>query len=165
MTGPEELEHAVDDAAPKPCTRLVPPVWFFAALLVMGAAHTWLPGPVIVPWPWNLLGILPALTGACLAIAAWLQFWLRQTTVNPLGASSALVTDGVFGYTRNPMYLGMTLILAGAALGLGSLVPWVAVVPFPFWIHFCFVRAEERALSERFGGEFEAYRGRTRCWV
>jgi protein-S-isoprenylcysteine O-methyltransferase Ste14 len=158
-------EPAQEDNAPRPCSGIVPPIWFLAAVVTMALAHFFLPGAYLAAWPWNLLGALPTLAGITVSVTAWLQFRFRQTTVNPYGASASLVTDGIYRYTRNPMYLGMTLILAGTALGLGSLTPWLAAVVFPFWLYGCFIRAEEAALAARFGEEFEEYRRRTRCWV
>ena len=63
------------------------------------------------------------------------------------------------------MYLGMTTVLAGLALCLGSTTPWAVVLVFPLWLQGCFIRAEERALTERFGDQFLAYRARTRRWL
>jgi protein-S-isoprenylcysteine O-methyltransferase Ste14 len=108
---------------PRPCSRIMPPLWFLAALAVMVAVHFWLPILKVVPWPWNLLGTVPIVYGVAIAVIARQQFARRQTTIKPYAASAVLVTDGVFGWTRNPMYLGMSSVLVGAAVCFGSLTP------------------------------------------
>jgi protein-S-isoprenylcysteine O-methyltransferase Ste14 len=117
--------------------------------------------------PWNWLGIAPVVLGIAVAVAALLRFRQAQTTLNPvdLGKSSRLVTDSVFRVSRNPMYLGLSLLLIGWAVWLGSasaccvpplfvcVITWLQIVP------------EERALSGLFGEPYAAYRQRTARWL
>jgi protein-S-isoprenylcysteine O-methyltransferase Ste14 len=143
----------------------MPPFWFFGALVAMAALHVWFPFLVLVPWPWNLLGTVLILLGLAIPVVAAWQFKLHGTTIKPYEGTAVLVTHGVFRWSRNPMYLGMTTVLAGLALCLGSTTPWAVVLVFPLWLQGCFIRAEERALTERFGDQFLAYRARTRRWL
>ncbi|MCE3289332.1 MAG: hypothetical protein K0R83_1344, partial [Caulobacter sp.] len=76
-----------------------------------------------------------------------------------------LVTGGPFRFTRNPMYLGFLLLLAGVALGLGAASPWI--VPVVFWLlaDRWYIPFEERAMRRTFGEAYEAYARRVRRWV
>ncbi len=105
--------------------------------------------------------------GLGLKIAAALAFRARGTTVNPISPerSAALVVDGLYRVTRNPMYLGSALILAGWALHLGA---WVAILTVPFFVLYMNrfqIGPEERALSALFGADYDAYRARVRRWI
>jgi protein-S-isoprenylcysteine O-methyltransferase Ste14 len=73
--------------------------------------------------------------------------------------------DGVFHFSRNPMYLGFILIVLGVAMLLGTLSPWLVFPPFA-WILSCFfVRREEMLLAETFGERWQAYKNVTRRWL
>ncbi len=146
-------------------TKLLPPVYFFAALAFTLLAHFIFPLGSLIPSGWRFAGLLPIAAGIALNLAADRQFKLCGTTVKPLQRSSALVTDGVFGWSRNPMYLGMVLIVSGAALLEGSVSPWIAVVALAVLLDRIFIVREENMLGETFGAAFEDYRRRVRRWL
>ena len=108
-----------------------------------------------------------ACVGAAFDVAALLAFRKAQTTVNPLAPqrSTAVVTRGVYGITRNPMYLGMALILLGWAVYLAS--PWTLLGPVVFvtYITRFQIQPEERALAARFGAGYTAYCAQVRRWL
>lgn len=97
-----------------------------------------------------------------LNIAAGREFKRLRTTVKPLPRSSALATDGVFRWSRNPMYLGMVFIVAGVALLEGSISPWIVVVALAIVLDWVFVVREEEMLKDTFGDAFERYSRRVR---
>jgi protein-S-isoprenylcysteine O-methyltransferase Ste14 len=135
------------------------------ALLAIVAADQLLPLSGWPPEPWNLLGLAPLAAGVALASFADLQFKRAGTAVKPFVPASALVTDGVFRVSRNPMYLGLALVLAGAAFLLGS-VPALMVAPaYAAWVGSRFIAGEERRLAAQFGDAYSAYRARTRRWI
>lgn len=82
------------------------------------------------------------------------------TAVNPLRPTTALVTDGVFGYTRNPLYVGVSIALCGIALI--AALDWVLVllVPACVLLHFTVVMREERYLEHKFGEAYRRYKER-----
>ena len=90
-----------------------------------------------------------------------------RTTVNPLRPekASSLVTSGIFRLTRNPMYLGLALIVAAAAAWYGNLLGGFVVPMFVLYINRFQIVPEERALAAKFGTAFDAYRSRTRRWI
>jgi protein-S-isoprenylcysteine O-methyltransferase Ste14 len=145
--------------------RPLPPTYFLASLALMAALAFALPIAPLLSWPWRAAGIVPIAAGVWLNLAADRAFKARGTTVKPFERSSALVTDGAFRLSRNPMYLGMVLILLGAALLLGCLTPFLVAAGFAAIIETRFIPAEERMLAETFGDAWTAYRKKTRRWV
>jgi protein-S-isoprenylcysteine O-methyltransferase Ste14 len=119
----------------------------------------------VIAFPWNLLGLVPLIAGAAINVLADRQFKLVGTTVKPFEVSSGLVTDGIFRFTRNPMYLGMVGMLVGLAMLLRELTPWFVVPVFAAVMQRVFVRSEERMLEERFGEEWRSYAARVRQWI
>ena len=102
--------------------------------------------------------VLIAAGGAIIAMAVQ-QFRRANTTVDPTrpARASALVRTGIFGYSRNPMYLGMAVGLGGGALLLGSLSPWFVValfVPLLTWLQ---IKPEEAVLATLFGRDYDEY--------
>jgi protein-S-isoprenylcysteine O-methyltransferase Ste14 len=148
-----------------PTRPLLPPAYFLASLVLMGALAFALPIAVILAWPWQAAGLVPVAAGVWLNLAADRAFKARGTTVKPFERSSALVTDGVFCISRNPMYLGMVLVLVGIAIALGSLSPFLVSAGFAALIETRFIRVEERMLAERFGDAWTSYRANTRRWI
>jgi protein-S-isoprenylcysteine O-methyltransferase Ste14 len=146
-------------------SKILPPVYFLLALLAMAGLHFLWPVARYLSLPVSLIGLLPLSIGIALNVAADRQFKRHQTTVKPFERSSALVTAFPFSLSRNPMYLGISLMLAGVALLLGTVSPLLPAVAFPVFIDIRFVRMEERMLAEAFGSEWERYRARVRRWL
>jgi protein-S-isoprenylcysteine O-methyltransferase Ste14 len=146
-------------------SRAHPPVYFFAALALMVTLHRVVPVWQVVPATWRRAGWLPILAGLIMACWAAGLFRLRKTTLRPGVASSRLVTDGPFRFTRNPMYLGMALALAGVAGHLGSLSPWLVLPAFVGAIDRFVVPVEEAMLRESFGEEYGRYLANVRRWI
>ena len=144
-----------------------PPVVYAATFLIgwglsrLGGWHPdWIASPV-VRWA----GFALALFGLALAAVAAGLFASRRTTLNPAGQPAKLVANGAYAWTRNPMYLGLTCIYAGAALALAQgltlamvALPWAAVN----WIVIPF---EEARLRKTFGRAYADYCRRVRRWL
>jgi len=145
--------------------RPLPPTYFFIGIALILGFHFLLPLAEVLSWPWRVTGLLPIGVGAALNLAADSAFRAHKTTVKPFERSQYLLTDGIFRFTRNPMYLGMVLILIGVALLLGTLTPFLVCAAFALLLHFRFVLAEERMLAETFGPQWKVYRDRTRRWI
>lgn len=108
-----------------------------------------------------------AALGAILALAAVVAFRRERTTVNPMtpDASSSVVSSGVYRYSRNPMYLGFLLALAGWAVYLSNAAAAVLPVAFVAYMNQYQIKPEERALLAKFGPSFLHYMSRVRRWV
>lgn len=145
--------------------RLIPPVYFLLALLLMAALHAKLPMARILSPPLTYVGAPLMLAGLWLGGHAFRGFRKAGTPVVPFERSTALVTTGTYRLTRNPMYLGMVLDLTGLALLLGTLSPWLPI-PFFIWlIQANFITGEERFLEALFGQQYLDYKSRVRRWL
>jgi protein-S-isoprenylcysteine O-methyltransferase Ste14 len=113
------------------------------------------------------VAIALAMLGAAVALAGVLSFRRARTTVNPLKpeTSAALVTGGVYSFTRNPMYLGMLLALLGWAAYLSSIWSLLGPVLFVMYIARFQIVPEEKVLDRLFGTSFAEYRRRVRRWI
>tara|TARA_B000000475_G_scaffold124003_1_gene100216 strand:- start:2715 stop:3161 length:447 start_codon:yes stop_codon:yes gene_type:complete len=113
------------------------------------------------------IGILLLILGLAVLIFAVRLFRKDKTTVNPLSPEQAtkLVTDGIFKYSRNPMYLGMALILCSIAVIFNLIGGIVLVALFCFYITKFQIIPEERAMSNLFSQDFDKYKEATRRWI
>jgi protein-S-isoprenylcysteine O-methyltransferase Ste14 len=112
-------------------------------------------------------GLLLGLAGLAVNVAGLVVFRRHRTTVNPLqpGRATELVCDGIFRLTRNPMYLGMVMMLVGWALYLANGVALFGPVALVAWLTRFQILPEERALRHKFPGAFEDYARRVRRWL
>jgi protein-S-isoprenylcysteine O-methyltransferase Ste14 len=149
----------------KKSARLMPTSWLLIALVAMAALRLVFPIATVIPGPWGLAGIVLLALGVAMNLAADRAFHKAGTTVKPFEESSALLTNGVFRLTRNPMYLGFVLILAGAAALLGSLTPWLVIPAFAVLIDRMYITVEERMLAAKFGPAWQEYSKKTRRWL
>ncbi len=142
-----------------------PAVAAIAAVAMWGIAATVPHGPA----PAGRIALAGLITALGIAIAASGVIALRiaNTTMNPTkpDASSALVSSGAYRVTRNPMYLGLLLLLLAFAIYLFSV--WALPVPLLFAVYIdCFqIAPEERVLSALFGAEYAAYKSKVRRWI
>ena len=143
----------------------LPPLILLIALVLQVTSHLFLPFARLIPSPWNISGGVLILAGLALAVAADGQFKRAETTVRPFEQPRALVTKGMFAFTRNPMYLGMVVVLLGVGIALGTLTPLIMVPFFVLVIDIRFIRMEEAVLAECFGDEYRAYARRVRRWL
>lgn len=133
-------------------------IWLSDRLLPGLSAQSSLRGP---------LSLLLLLAGAGLGVAGVLQFRRAQTTVDPfhLDRASAMVASGVYARTRNPMYLGLALIVAAFAAWYGNLVGGLIVPLFVLYMNRFQIVPEERMLSIKFGAPYRNYCGKVRRWI
>ena len=114
-----------------------------------------------------LLTIGLVVVGVLIALLGVVAFRRARTTVDPRYPEkmSALVTSGIYRVTRNPMYLGMLVVLAGWALWLGQLLPFLFLPLFVAILNRWQIMPEERALDRMFGASFATYRTSVRRWI
>lgn len=150
------LEHKI----PPPVVALVFGIcmWFAAQLGLQINLPLWIA---------RTLTAVTLILGLLIPIAGGVGFRKVKTTVNPLQPeqASTLVTSGVFRYSRNPMYLGISLILVAWAIYLSSLGALMLVPVFMLYIDRFQIQPEERVLAAKFGDEFDAYRQSVRRWL
>lgn len=148
--------------------RIPPPLVMLATGFLMWWTDRWLPGLRMNPvleWV-TLLGWGVAICGFAMDLYCFIGFIQRKTTVNPLKPenASAIIVSGFYRFSRNPMYLGMVLVLVGWVLVLQNPASLVATALFMAFITRFQIIPEERALTARFGEAYLAYTRRVRRW-
>jgi len=115
----------------------------------------------------NAMSVALLVAGVCVAMLGVASFRRARTTLNPLKPekSSALVMSGVYRYTRNPMYLGLLLVLLGWLSYLANGLAFVFLPAFILYMNRFQINPEERVLVSIFGQEFTAYRAKARRWL
>ncbi len=131
-----------------------------AILLHIIAPNTWPSLPSSAP-----AGGFFAMLGLGIMLRAWWLFRTRDTAICPTAETRVLITDDVYRLTRNPMYLGIVMLLAGVAVAVGSPPYYIAAVTFFVIVDFAFCPFEEAKLHEDFGVAFDRYCYRVRRWL
>jgi protein-S-isoprenylcysteine O-methyltransferase Ste14 len=144
---------------------IAPPPLIALAVVVFGLALDWLLPAYLLTllltfWERVAITVVLFAAGAALAIPAMRGFRSAGTHVEPWKPALALVTDGIFRWLRNPMYVGLTLLLTGLSILLAS--DWMLVMTIIFVpvIHFGVVWREERYLEAKFGEAYRQYKAR-----
>jgi len=131
----------------------------------------------LVQWGWplslpdGLRGALWAGGGLLVVLGLWLivatrrEFARAAQPTDPGQATTRLMTAGVFAWSRNPLYVGGFVFLAGVALALNSLWNLLVLLPALLGCHFLLVLPEERYLLARFGKDYEVYCARVGRWL
>ncbi len=135
------------------------------------AGSMWLLASLFPSWTWQLRAtdvLAWALVGVglVLLIPSAALFQRLRTSVNPMrpGNASTLVVTGFYRFTRNPMYLGFLLILAGVGTFLRNPACYLALLPFVAYMTRLQIMPEERFLEAKFGDDYSAYKRRVRRW-
>jgi protein-S-isoprenylcysteine O-methyltransferase Ste14 len=149
---------------------IAPPPLIFLGFLIAGFVIDAIASLPIQPaaisrliW-WIVAGVLIVL-GVLLMAAGILNFTRASTPVPTRLPTTALVTSGIHGVTRNPIYVGMFLIYLGIAVAANNL--WIAllVVPLALIIRYGVVAREEAYLEHKFGEGYRDYKARVRRWI
>lgn len=145
--------------------KIVPVVYLLTSLILIAFVQLFLPLYQYVQPPLSYAGIIVVFAGIGLSAISAGMFVKADTGLIPFEEATALVTDGIFRFTRNPMYVGMFLMVFGAAFLMGSvgaLIPWLM---FVLIIRFNFVTGEERFMEATFGQQYLDYKSRVRRWI
>ena len=150
------------------CTRLLdyrPPR--IAIVLLASASVLQLGVPV-----WSLNAPILAIAGVALIIAgfsimirAWWLFRTADTAICPTATTTSFITHDIYSVTRNPMYLGMILMLCGIAALVGSWYFYIAAGAYALILNHVFCPFEERKLAAQFGDDYAAYAAKVRRWL
>jgi len=158
-------EPARAPPADSPGVLVFPPLLALGVLLVGVGSHLLHPLPVSPRLPARPAGALLACAAASIALAARAAMARAGTNVNPRLPATALVANGPYRFTRNPMYLSLCLLNLGMGLLLCDLVPVLLTAGLAAVLHFGVIVREERYLERTFGSAYSAYRGRVRRWL
>lgn len=144
----------------------IPPVWLVATIALVWAQATWLPMGLSFGGVWaDFLGGLLVGGGLVLMLLAVTEMRKQRTTVIPHMEAATLVQSGIFSRSRNPIYLGDAMVLAGLVLRFDA-PPSLVLVPVFVWIiERRFIIPEENRLRRKFHADFARYERKVRRWV
>lgn len=142
-----------------------PPVIYLAGLVAgLGLDAIW---PLsTLEWDWaRPAGIALIFLSVLIVVPAFVKFIRAGTNIPTNRPTKALVTDGIYRWSRNPIYLSMTVLVAGIGLAVHTL--WVLVMLVPVWavMRYGVIAREEAYLERRFGEDYRRYRRSVRRWI
>lgn len=147
---------------------IVPPPLIYLAFLGAGLAIDFLvvrAATGVAPAPRYGLAVLLAAAALGLGGGALFRFHRAGTNPEPWRPTTAIVTTGVYRFTRNPMYVGMALLYAAVAVAADSLVALALAVPLLLVIRYGVIAREERYLEAKFGDDYRRYKAGVRRWL
>lgn len=144
---------------------IYPPMWLVFGIVAIFVCNEYFPGLRFTGPTGHWLGGALLLAGLTLLVFAGGGLKRAGTDMVPFREVSALVTGGVYRWTRNPMYLGMTLILFATAVTVGAASALLVPPLFMLIIQWRYIIHEEALLESRFGEEYRDYRRRVRRWL
>jgi steroid 5-alpha reductase family enzyme len=143
-----------------------PPLIFLGGILIALALNRWWrPWPIFVFAGWRWSGLVLVVAGIALIVAGRRAMLAAETNINPFKPTISIVTLGPFRFTRNPLYVAMTLIYFGLTLVSNTWWGFILLVPVLLLIHFGVVAREERYLERKFGESYRQYRARVRRYL
>lgn len=115
----------------------------------------------------SVVAFAVALLGFAISLVSMVAFRRAHTTMDPKrpASASSLISSGIYRYSRNPMYLGVLLVLAGWAIYLGNVLSMLGLFVFIAYITRFQITPEERLLNQKFGVVFESYKNKVRRWL
>lgn len=146
--------------------KMYPPIIALIYLLVFLMLNYVFPGIKIIYAPYSYLGGI-ILIGGGIAFMVWASKMFRKnnTTHDPYGLPTSLVINGPFRISRNPMYLGLSLVLLGIAFFIGRILLFFVPLSFLLTMNMIFIPWEERNLRKIFGKEYLNYINKVRRWL
>ncbi|MGI9395138.1 MAG: methyltransferase family protein [Boseongicola sp.] len=152
----------------RPDLIVFPPLAFFLALALTFVLRHWLPLGVLNNQPQSLLlaiGLPVSVLALWITISGVLAFKRAETNINPRKPVLNVVQNGPYRFTRNPMYLGMILFVAGLGIAVSTL--WGMVIACLLWVvlHWGVVLREEVYLKAKFGADYDRLLASTRRWL
>lgn len=146
-------------------TRVVPPVWLLVSMVLMYLLEILFPFWLWMPEGAMSFGQLLILLGFTLIFYSARLFKQAETPLKPFVPVKAMVTKGPFRYSRNPVYLGMFMMLAGWAIYLRATVAWLVVIGFIWAIRRFWVLPEEEMMENTMGDAYLKYKSEVRRWL
>jgi len=147
--------------------KIPPPIYMLLMATVMWGLDYYYPVIDLLTTPWNRLGLIVIFFAMFADGMSLLQFLRVHTTINPIHPekTKTLVTTGMYRFTRNPMYVGLLLVLIGWGIILGSLMPFFVLPIFITILTIEQIIPEERILEQKFGQQYRDYKASVNRWL
>ncbi len=142
----------------------VPPNYFYFFILLTVPFRFLFPGLNLIPNIWNLSGLLPIFLGLYLVWKPYKQFMEHNTPEN-FDTATCIVSDGLYKYSRNPMYIGGVVFLIGLAVLLQNIIGFITPVLFFLVMNYMFVSFEEEKMIRECGDDYSEYMKKVRRWI
>lgn len=156
------MSHDIID---NPNVIAFPPLIYAVPMAVGILLHALFPMNLLPPVFANVLGGLSFILAVILAVLASRTMRQAGTNVNPSQPTTAIVSDGAFRFTRNPLYLSLTLLYGSISLLVNALWPMLMLPIVLIIIDRGVIAREERYLEDKFGEEYTQYKARVRRWI
>lgn len=142
----------------------IPPTYFFTGIIAITLIYFLLPQYKTITFPYNLFGILLLFIGVFVNVNAK-RLMKKYNTSHRFEKSIYLVEEGIFKFSRNPMYLGLSLILMGFAFISKNIMTFISPVIFFFLMNRIFIPYEEKKMYLELGKEYLKYKEKVRRWI
>ncbi|AUD03463.1 isoprenylcysteine carboxylmethyltransferase family protein [Spirosoma pollinicola] len=138
----------------------------FGATLLIGLLVSYaFPTPVVEPKTALVIGLMLLIIGVITLLLAFRGMIQHKTTIHPKGATTAIVRNGLYRYTRNPMYLSLTLIYLGVSVAMNAWWGLLLLIPLLVVVQKGIVEREEQYLIRKFGQDYLSYKAQVRRWL
>lgn len=142
-----------------------PPLLFGSTFAVGLLLRFLFPTPLLPSGIAVLIGVALLLTGLPILLLAFRQMIRHKTTIHPGGTTTTIVTTGIYAYTRNPMYLALTLLYIGGCVMANAYWGLLLLIPLLRVVQKGIIEREEQYLIRKFNGEYLRYQARVRRWL
>ena len=156
------MKQDINDAAG---VKFPPPLIFIIIIVLAYGIHRIYPIPICACITGKYIG--SALIFSALALIFYISriFKKHQTNIEPWKSTNAIISSGIYAYSRNPVYLAFCIATVGIGLYIDSLWVVTSFIPSLFLVYLLAVRKEENYLEMKFGEEYKTYRQRVRRWI
>lgn len=144
--------------------KIIPPHLFLLCNAGMVATHLIAAHDAWPLYPFNFIGIIPLMFGLNLARRGKQYILESQTEIHTFKTPKKMLSDGIFSWSRNPIYLGFAISLCGTGLLLNCLSAVIFVPAFILISNYLYIPFEEKMMKEQFGEQYQTYRMRVRRW-
>ncbi len=156
---------AVDPSVDHPDVVIHPPLFYLAALVLSYVLNKFQPRPIFDSLIPRLLGLFFVIAGLSIIAAGRRMMRAHGTNINPTKPTTAIIQSGPYRYSRNPLYLSLTLAYCGLAMLINTWWAVFLLLPVLLSMHFLVVLREERYLKNKFGDAYQAYCSKVRRYL
>lgn len=156
---------AKEEDRPNISPMVHPPIIALLCIVIAYFLGRFAPLPFSAPLVFRYIGLALTFVGFLLGIAAFLEFKKAHTTLDPHGSVKQVVTSGIYGFTRNPIYLGFLLMVVGLPLNSGLYWGFILAPFYIFTMNRLIIQHEEAYLEKKFGKAYTSYTSRVRRWL
>ncbi|RVU81777.1 isoprenylcysteine carboxylmethyltransferase family protein [Leucothrix sargassi] len=156
---------SLDNDTKGPAVKFPPPLVFLSFILLASLLQKLLPWTLPDSGVLNVLGALMVIASLVAIFMVKRSFDKVDTEIEPWKPTSAIVSTGLFAYSRNPIYLGFAVITVGVGLYVGSLWIVLSALPAALAVYRIAIKNEERYLEQKFGAEYLDYKAKVRRWI